>query len=671
MGTGGVQYKPKDSKLATSPQKPSRCMFKNLLFGLMALFSLSVVALMTWIISKSSYQVKASDTPVNDVISSSYLLSKIDVSVDPCDDFYQYSCGSWVQSQWKDDVSVIDKENARYEERIKKYLAEDILDSDLVSYKNVKTMYQACINNGESDLTDNDAWIKRLFDFTTIEDVMNFAAELGYFVFYEVNVEWGPLSMNPVARYAWNIHEDNIEDMIKDLPEDLGQKDNIMKYVETMKSLAQKSNVGTTISEFITRTTCANLTEHFQTFGLKPSDDIQAHPDLIDTTEQFFTDNLADGDELFKFAKTYAGILFQQRYTRLARRERNHMFCYTYFTSSYFGFTVGSLMLARENINYTETLKTVQEMVSIITEEYRQTISESNLLSQEGKSSAIKKLDNIEILLGAAPWIKNDTHLKKLNYDGELNDVMSFLKMYKMVDTFHQKKKIQSILHPPVSDLWEVTMGPQISLNAAYYQDGNAISVPIGAFIPPYFDSRWPLPMKFGALGSIIGHEITHAFDQKGMHYDSKGLQNDLWSSEDAESVKNEQNCLINQYNGFGHQNFNINGTLTLEENFADNGGLTVSYRAYKNADKKGKPFKIHGLDLTSDKLFFLSYAQIRCNNYSMDKLDYEYYDNPGNIYSPPDFRVTGPIKNNRHFSKAFSCSSNSKMIDSSRCRTL
>ena len=64
--------------------------------------------------------------------------------------------------------------------------------------------------------------------------------------------------------------------------------------------------------------------------------------------------------------------------------------------------------------------------------------------------------------------------------------------------------------------------------------------------------------MKFGALGSIIGHEITHAFDQKGMHYDSKGLQNDLWSSEDAESVKNEQNCLINQYNGFGHQNFNV-----------------------------------------------------------------------------------------------------------------
>ena len=64
--------------------------------------------------------------------------------------------------------------------------------------------------------------------------------------------------------------------------------------------------------------------------------------------------------------------------------------------------------------------------------------------------------------------------------------------------------------------------------------------------------------MKYGALGSIIGHEITHAFDQDGMHFDSKGVRNELWDSKDAESVKNEQSCLINQYNGFGHQGYHV-----------------------------------------------------------------------------------------------------------------
>lgn len=90
--------------------------------------------------------------------------------------------------------------------------------------------------------------------------------------------------------------------------------------------------------------------------------------------------------------------------------------------------------------------------------------------------------------------------------------------------------------------------------------------------------------MQYGALGFIIGHEISHAFDRKGMQYKAKGMNNDLWNVEDSERMKSEQDCLINRYNGFGYPKYDIkvNGNMTLNENFADNAGLLAAFEVVR-----------------------------------------------------------------------------------------
>ncbi len=148
------------------------------------------------------------------------------------------------------------------------------------------------------------------------------------------------------------------------------------------------------------------------------------------------------------------------------------------------------------------------------------------------------------------------------------------------------------------------------TINAYYEPTQNNINFPAGILQPPFYFSNGDDAVNYGGIGLVIGHEITHGFDDQGRQYDADGNLKDWWSAEDAKRFKERARNIINQYNGYiTADTFHLNGELTEGENIADNGGLAIAYAAFKKTAQGKSNDKIDGF--TADQRFFLSHSQV------------------------------------------------------------
>ena len=152
-----------------------------------------------------------------------------------------------------------------------------------------------------------------------------------------------------------------------------------------------------------------------------------------------------------------------------------------------------------------------------------------------------------------------------------------------------------------------------IESNAYYTTSANKIVIPAAILQVPFFNPRWVDAMNYGAIGTVIGHEITHAFDVAGSQFDAAGQLVNWWDESTRQHFTKRTTCMLNQYGNYRvGDGLNINGEMTLSENIADNGGLTASYRAFRLKVGDGINVKpLPGLHLTNNQIFFLSFAQV------------------------------------------------------------
>jgi len=170
--------------------------------------------------------------------------------------------------------------------------------------------------------------------------------------------------------------------------------------------------------------------------------------------------------------------------------------------------------------------------------------------------------------------------------------------------------------------------------------------------------------VNFGGIGMVIGHELTHGFDDEGRQFDAKGNLRDWWTPEDAAAFKERTACMVDEYAGFSPvPGLHINGKLTLGENVADNGGARIALMALLNTIGT-KRDKIDGF--TPEQRFFLAFGQIWCENDREEFLRLLVQSNP---HSPAPFRVMGVLQNMSEFQNAFSCKAGQKMVASHACR--
>jgi predicted metalloendopeptidase len=317
-----------------------------------------------------------------------------------------------------------------------------------------------------------------------------------------------------------------------------------------------------------------------------------------------------------------------------------------------------------------------EKVVEYIRQSMINRISNIEWLDDETSEYAAKKVAAINTLVGIdgsenleilSNRFQNLTTTKDDYFNNAIN-IQEILNNYLL-------KYIQS----PKDDVSKlITSISQQVINAIYYIQFNSISISAGILQPPFFSIGIPDYINYGGIVSIIGHEFTHAFDNTGRKYDIKGNNINWWTQNDTEEYDEKATCFVNQYNKFyledkeGEKHY-INGTTTLGENIADNGGLIRAYESWQislledpeTVKKENK--KLPGLtQYTADQLFFMSFGHTWCGNIYNDSnyLKFISYD----VHSPGNARVNGAVSNSKIFAKTFNCPINSKMNPKDKC---
>ncbi len=218
----------------------------------------------------------------------------------------------------------------------------------------------------------------------------------------------------------------------------------------------------------------------------------------------------------------------------------------------------------------------------------------------------------------------------------------------------------------PVDPL-EWSMTPP-TINAYYDPSMNNINFPAGILQPAFYDPSADLAVNYGHIGGVVGHELTHGFDDEGAKFDGKGNLNDWWTPEDKKNFESRTACLTKEYSNFvAVDDVHVNGKLTLGENTADNGGLLLAYMAYLDRAKKDGVDPNKKVDgYTGPQRFYIAWAQNWCENTRPETIRQRALTDP---HSPDHFRANGPIVNQPGFANAFSCKVNSAMTPTQNCR--
>ncbi len=300
-----------------------------------------------------------------------------------------------------------------------------------------------------------------------------------------------------------------------------------------------------------------------------------------------------------------------------------------------------------------EGKKKSMEMVNNIQAAFEANLNNVEWLDQETKTKASQKLHKFITKIGYPDKFRNYDDLKVSN-----NFVQNVFGSRKFESLF----QLNLIGKPVDKSLWG--MSPA-TVNAYYNPPWNEIVFPAGILQVPFFGLNFSEAANYGAIGAVIGHELTHGFDSGGRQYDGDGNVIDWWTEKSTAAYKEKSQCIVNQYNQYKvGSGTPIDGKLTLTENIADIGGLKVSYLAYqKAAGEKSKELK---QGYTGDQRFFLSFAQAWCA-----KETPQYADNQAktNEHANPKYRVIGSLVNTPAFSKAFSCKEGTKMAPAAKDR--
>jgi putative endopeptidase len=227
---------------------------------------------------------------------------------------------------------------------------------------------------------------------------------------------------------------------------------------------------------------------------------------------------------------------------------------------------------------------------------------------------------------------------------------------------FEFDRQLAKIGKPVDKAEWPVTPP---TVNAGYDPQLNNITFPAGILQPPFFDLKLDDSMNYGAIGAVVGHEITHGFDDQGRQFDAAGNFSDWWNKEDASAFESRSKCIEDEYGNFDvAADIKQNGKLTEGENIADNGGLRIAYMALTNLLEGKKLAAVDGF--TPQQRFFLGFAQIACTNETEKRKRLQAQSDPHSLF---EFRVNGTVVNMPEFAAAFSCKAGTPMVPVKRCR--
>ncbi|HTQ62299.1 MAG TPA: M13 family metallopeptidase [Candidatus Solibacter sp.] len=276
-------------------------------------------------------------------------------------------------------------------------------------------------------------------------------------------------------------------------------------------------------------------------------------------------------------------------------------------------------------------------------------------MSPETRAQATAKLEAFAVKIGYPDKWRDYSALKI--------DRVSYLANQKRAAAFEFKRRLSKIGEPVDRTEWGMTPP---TVNAYNNSSMNEIVFPAGILQPPFYDPKADDAVNYGGMGAVIGHEITHGFDDHGSQFDGRGDLKNWWTPDDLKNFKERAACVQTQFDNYVVDgDLHENGKLVLGESIADLGGITISYAAYEKS-LEGKPRPPDKDGFTPEQRFFLGWAQVWGAN---DRPEYERLMANTNPHPLPRFRGNGPLSNMAEFAKAFGCKKGDPMVREHVCK--
>jgi predicted metalloendopeptidase len=643
-------------------------------------------------------------------------LNAIDKSIDPCVDFYQYACGTWV----KNNPIPADKARwGRFDELAEHnlYILRGILTAPAAGLPSpaqemVTTYYASCMDEstiekkGTAPLTpelERIGAIKTKADLIREVATMHRHATPALFAFYpqpdmhdstatiafidqggitlpdrDYYIKDDPKSVETRQKYVE--HVEKMFELAGDKPELAAPEAKTVLAIET--GLAQASMDRTarrdpksrdhkmSVAAVAAAAPNFDLTEYFADNGSPKFTALNVgnREFFKQVNEQLQTVPLDDWKVYlrWKTINTYAPGLtkalveedfnFNSKYLSGQQEMEPRWKRCVKSTDFSLGMALGKLYVDRTfgADGKERTLKMVQAIEIAM----RDDISQLPWMTDTTKKKAYEKLNSIVNNIGYPDHWRDysSVMIKSDDYAGNVERAESF-------EVARQFKKIDQ---PTDRKDWGMTPP---TVNAYYRPPMNDINFPAGILQPPFYGKLVDDAVNYGGIGVVIGHELTHGFDDQGRKYDAEGNFRDWWTAEDGAEFEKRVDCTAAEYSSFvsvkdDKGEVKLNGRLTLGENTADNGGLKLAYMALMKiiGDTPVKP--IDGY--TAPQRFFLAYGQIWCQNVTDQEARKRVLTDP---HSPGRWRVNGAVQNSEAFQQAFGCKAGQPMVAENACR--
>jgi putative endopeptidase len=666
---------------------------------------------------------QSDSAPTQPPATKSFDATAMDLSADPCTDFYQYACGNWLktnpipsdQTRWVRSFSELIERN-RY--LLWKDLDEAAKDPKTPLEKQYGDFYAACMDTdtveklGIGPIKPSWAEIERIKSSKQIPALLAKLEDQGTpdgFFSFDVGQDEKDSSRQIAEIYQGGLSLPDRDYYLVDNPHYADLRKKYMAHVTKMFTLAGDSpdqaaaeaaavmEIETAMAKaFISRTELRNPENRYHIYtkaelvALAPNFDWNTyfagsgigHFDTLNVaTPDYFKalNGLLTGEPIGKWKSYLRWHVLHGQATNLPKAFFDENF-------DFFAHTLSGQQEPQPRWKQC-TAKTDSALGEAVGQDW---VKEN--FPPQAKESMDKLVADLEKALGAdiqtLPWMSDDTKKaaeqklamirNKIGYPEKWRDYSSVkVSRTELIENSHHAAvydrdyDFSKLGKPPDEKEWGMTPP---TVNAYYDQSFNDINFPAGILQPPFFDFTADPAVNFGGIGVVIGHEMTHGFDDQGSKYDGNGNLKEWQKPEDRKAFTERTECVAKEYDGFeaapAHGDApaqNLNGHLTLGENTADNGGLHIAYAALLAAladEGKSIDEKIDGF--TESQRYFISFAQVWCQNQTEQVARQLSIVDP---HSPGKWRVNGSVQNFDEFGKAFNCRKGQPMYPVNSCR--